>query len=205
MLRVALTGGIASGKTTVSDAFSALGVPIADADVLSRQAVEVGSPGLRKITDRFGSEILKTDGALNRGELREIIFSDNKARADLEAIVHPEVRRLTSELLETFEQSGHPYCLIVIPLLVETGQQDRYDHVVVVDVAAEVQISRLQSRDGGTAEDAEKILNSQASRDQRLAIADSVITNNGDIKNIDEQVRNLHDKLSNMADKQKAR
>ena len=98
-------------------------------------------------------------------------------------------------MLETFELSGYPYCLIVIPLLVETGQQDRYDHIVVVDVAEEVQLSRLQARDGGTVDDAKKILNSQAKRDERLAVADSVITNNGSITHIDKQVRELHEKI----------
>lgn len=199
MLRVALTGGIASGKTTVSNAFSALGVPIADADILARQAVAIDSPGLRQVTERFGVGILQADGSLNRAKLREIIFSDNNARADLESIVHPEVRRLTNELIEKFEQTGHPYCLIVVPLLVETGQQNRYDHIVVVDVAVEVQISRLQSRDGGTVDDAKKILNSQASRQDRLAIADNVITNNGDINDIHEQVKDLHEVLMKLA------
>jgi dephospho-CoA kinase len=204
MLRVALTGGIASGKTTVSNAFLALGVPVVDADILARQAVAIDSLGLRKVTDRFGLEILQNDGSLDRAKLREIIFSDSSARADLESIVHPEVRRLTNELINTFEQSGHPYCLIVIPLLVETGQQDRYDHIVVVDVAVETQIKRLQSRDGGTVDDAKKILNSQASRDDRLAIADDVITNNGDISGINKQVNDLHDALLKLANTPKS-
>ena len=204
MLRVALTGGIASGKTTVSDAFSALGVPIADADILARQAVAIDSPGLRQVIDRFGVKILQTDGSLDRARLREIIFSDSSARADLESIVHPEVRRLTNELIDTFEQAGHPYCLIVIPLLVETGQQGRYDHIVVVDVAVEVQISRLQSRDGGTIDAAKKILNSQASREDRLAIADSIITNNGDITEINGQVKDLHESLLILSDQSKS-
>ncbi len=202
MMRVALTGGIASGKTTISDTFSALGVPVVDADVLSRQAVQANSPGLRQITKRFGTSILQTDGTLDRAKLRNIIFEDKKARSDLEAIVHPEIRRLTNKQIETFEQAKHLYCLVVVPLLVETGQQARYDHVIVVDVATEVQLQRLQARDGSTADEAKKILASQASRDERLAIADSVITNNADIENIERQVQSLHSKLTAQAEKQ---
>jgi len=155
MLRVALTGGIASGKTTVSNAFLALGVPVVDADILARQAVAIDSLGLRKVTDRFGLEILQNDGSLDRAKLREIIFSDSSARADLESIVHPEVRRLTNELINTVD-------------------------------------------------DAKKILNSQASRDDRLAIADDVITNNGDISDINKQVNDLHDALLKLANTPKS-
>lgn len=200
MMRVALTGGIASGKTTVSDTFSALGVPIADADVLAREAVHIGSPGLQQISNRFGATILLADGSLDRAALRNIIFEDKKARSDLESIVHPEVRRLTDNLLQSFEKSGHPYCLVVVPLLVETKQQIRYDYVIVVDVEKEVQIQRLRARDGSTENDAKKILASQASRDERLAIADSVIINNGGVEAIAEQVQTLHDKLMALAD-----
>ena len=202
MIRVALTGGIASGKTTVSDRFSALGVPVVDADVLSRKAVEANSPGLQQIAERFGNSILQADGTLDRAKLRSIIFEDEKARSDLEAIVHPEVRRLTDNQIRTFEQEAHRYCLVVIPLLVETAQQDRYDHVIVVDVAKEVQLQRLQARDGSTTAEANKILASQANRDERLAIADSIITNNADIESINQQVHALHKKLIALAQTQ---
>ena len=202
MIRVALTGGIASGKTTVSDRFSALGVPVVDADVLSRKAVEANSPGLQQIAERFGNSILQADGTLDRAKLRSIIFGDEKARSDLEAIVHPEVRRLTDNQIRTFEQEAHRYCLVVIPLLVETAQQDRYDHVIVVDVAKEVQLQRLQARDGSTTAEANKILASQANRDERLAIADSIITNNADIESINQQVHALHKKLIALAQTQ---
>ena len=113
MIRVALTGGIASGKTTVSDRFSTLGVPVVDADVLSRKAVEANSPGLQQIAERFGTSILQADGTLNRAKLRSIIFEDEKARSDLEAIVHPEVRRLTDKQIRTFEQAAHLYCCLL--------------------------------------------------------------------------------------------
>jgi len=199
MMRVALTGGIASGKTTVSDKFAELGIPVADADVLSRQAVQIGSPGLAQVTERFGSDILQTDGSLDRATLRTIVFEDEQARLDLEAIVHPEVRRLTHNLIQTFALASHPYCLVVIPLLVETNQQRSYDHVIVVDVMPEVQLERLLARDGSTEADAKKILASQATRDQRLAVADSIITNNDDIEHINKQVRALNIELTALA------
>ena len=201
MMRVALTGGIASGKTTVSDAFSAMGVPVADADLLSRQAVEINSPGLEQIVSRFGNTILQVNGSLDRAKLRSIVFEDATARSDLEAIVHPEVRRLTNKQILSFEQAGHLYCLVVIPLLVETGQQARYDHIIVVDVPEEVQLQRLQSRDGSSEADARKILASQASRDERLAIADSVIKNNDGIDHLNQQVQALHKQLNELANK----
>lgn len=202
MMRVALTGGIASGKTTVSDTFANLGVPIADADLLARVAVEVGSHGLEQITGRFGNSILQADGSLDRAKLRSVIFNDADARRDLEAIVHPEVRRLTNDLIESFESAGHPYCLVVIPLLVETAQQNRYDHVVVVDVEADVQLQRLLQRDGSTEAEAKRILQSQASREERLAVADSVIHNNRGVEELKDEVRATHKKLVDLAHRQ---
>lgn len=199
MMRVALTGGIASGKTTVSDTFASLGVPIADADILARVAVEVGSSGLEQITSRFGNSILQADGSLDRAKLRTVIFNDADARRDLEAIVHPEVRRLTNDLIESFEAAVHPYCLVVIPLLVETAQQHRYDHVVVVDVDADVQLHRLLQRDGSTEAEAMRILQSQASREERLAVADSVIHNNRSVEELQDEVRVTHKKLVDLA------
>jgi len=199
MLRVALTGGIASGKTTVSDIFSARGIPVADADLLSRQAVAANSAGLQKITDRFGLDVLQQNGSLDRAKLRKIVFEDASARTDLEKIVHPEVRRLTENLIDSFENAGHPFCLVVIPLLVETGQQNRYDHVIVVDVVTELQIERLRLRDGSSENDAKRILASQASREDRLSIADSVITNNGNLEDITIQVEALLTQLSTLA------
>lgn len=202
MMRVALTGGIASGKTTVSDTFANLGVPIADADILARVAVEVGSHGLEQITGRFGNSILQADGSLDRAKLRSVIFNDADARRDLEAIVHPEVRRLTNDLIESFESAGHPYCLVVIPLLVETAQQNRYDHVVVVDVDADIQLHRLLQRDGSTEAEAKRILQSQASREERLAVADSVIHNNRGVEELKDEVRATHKKLVDLARRQ---
>ncbi len=199
MLTVALTGGIASGKTAVSNAFSDLGVPVVDADVLSRQAVEPESPGLKAITKRFGQSVIDSDESLNRKALRQIVFNDAQSRKDLEAIVHPEVRRLTEEALHKHRLDNAPYCIVVIPLLVETNQHDKYDHVVVVDVSEETQLERVTSRDGSTTQQAQKILASQATREQRLAVADSVISNTGTLEELHVQVKALHRQLRDIA------
>lgn len=196
MLRVALSGGIASGKTTVSDSFGDLGVPIIDADLLARQAVAPGSNGLQEIITRFGSGVTSSDGTLDRKHLRTLVFNDKIARTDLEAIIHPEVRRLTQNHLEEHRKSGSPYTLIVIPLLVETNQQNSYDRVIIVDVARETQLSRIIARDGSSAELAEKILASQVTREQRLLAADDVIHNECSKAELLVQVKNLHQKLT---------
>ena len=195
MLSVALTGGIASGKTAVSDAFEELGIPVVDADILSREAVAPGSSGLEKIHKRFGNEVITKDGALDRQQLRNIVFNDKASRKDLEAIVHPEVRKLTLAALKKHRNEKAPYCIVVIPLLVETNQQDRYDHIIVVDVSVETQIQRVTERDGSSREQAEKILASQASREQRLAVANDVICNTGSLSDLQAKVEKLHQKL----------
>jgi len=195
MLKVALTGGIASGKTAVSNLFEALGVPVIDADLLSRQAVAPGSVGLELVVNRFGEEVLDTEGSLDRAALRKIVFSDKMARTDLEAIIHPEVRRLTTDAIEQHSAAGADYCLVVIPLLVETQQQNKYDHVIVVDVSEETQIRRVMQRDDSTEDQAKKILSSQATRDQRLAVADTVIDNSGSMQALEVQVNAVHQEL----------
>ena len=199
MLTVALTGGIASGKTAVSNAFRDLGVPIVDADILSRRAVEPESAGLKAITTRFGQSVIASDGSLDRTALRHIVFNDEQSRKDLEAIVHPEVRRLTTQALQRHRLDNVQYCIVVIPLLVETNQQDKYDHIVVVDVSEETQLARVTNRDGNTTMQAQKILASQASREQRLALADSVISNSGTLEDLHQQVKALHQKLQRVA------
>lgn len=199
MMQVALSGGIASGKTTVSNYFASLGVPVIDADVLARVAVEPGSEGLQAVAERFGSQVILNNGQLDRKSLREIIFNDPDARSDLEAIIHPQVRALTQAQLAVHKEQGAAYCIVVIPLLVETHQSDNYDHVVIVDVSADTQLSRLLERDNTTRDQALKILASQASREQRLAIADSVLTNSGSIEETTKQVQQLHAKLTGVA------
>lgn len=201
MLIVALTGGIASGKTAVSDTFNTLGVPVIDADLLSREAVAPESPGLNQIKARFGDSIITEDGTLDRKKLRQIVFNDEQSRKDLETIVHPEVRRLTRKAIEQHKQALAPYCIVVIPLLVETGQQNNYDHIVVVDVSEETQITRVAARDGSSEAQAKKILSSQATRKERLDVADDVITNSGTLQELHTAIQSLHQKLLNIAAK----
>ncbi len=195
MMQVALSGGIASGKTTVSNALQKLGVPIIDTDILAREVVEPGTDGLQKIVTTFGTEILDDKGALDRKQLRAIIFSDPTARSDLESILHPLIRDLTNTRLNALDKQQTPYAVVVIPLLVETGQRERYDHIVIVDVEPEIQIKRLMARDNSSKEQAEQILASQASREQRLAIADDVIFNSGTTTAVELQVKKLHEYL----------
>lgn len=199
MLTVALSGGIASGKTAVSDIFKSLGVPVIDADILSRKAVAPGTRGLEAIRQRFGIEVIDANESLDRARLRQIVFSDRQARKDLESIIHPEVRRLTAEALNQHKKNEAPYCLVVIPLLVETKQYDKYDHVIIVDVGEQTQIERVMQRDDSTEEQARKILSSQATREARLAIANTVVDNSGTLADLKSRVNSIHQSLLTMA------
>ena len=173
-LRIGLTGGIASGKSTVAAILADLGAVIIDSDQLARDVVEPGTEGLTKITERFGDRVI-TDGRLDRATLGKIIFSDDRARAELESIIHPAVRRRAAEL----EEAAGPDAVVVqmIPLLVETGQADAFDQLLVVDVPPEVQRQRLIARNGLTVAEADARIDAQASRNDRLAAADVVIDN----------------------------
>lgn len=187
--RVGLTGGIASGKSTVANLFADLGVTIVDTDVIAREVVAPGSPLLPKIAEHFGRDVLAADGSLDRRALRERIFADPAERQWLEQLTHPEIRRLTDERSDA---APGPYSIVAIPLLVETGGKDRFDRVLVVDCEPELQIARLQARDGSTRALAEAALAAQASRAERLAVADDVIHNDGDIAHLRDQVERLH-------------
>ncbi len=203
MMRVALSGGIASGKTTVSDAFATHGVPIIDADILAREVVAPGTDGLKQIVDRFGENMLNYTGALDRKKLREMVFSDDTARDDLEAIVHPLIRDLTQTRLKQHEAEGALYCIVVIPLLVETNQQGNYDYVIIVDVEPKVQIQRIMDRDHCSPEHAKDIIATQATRKERLAIADDLIINSHTKLAIDLQVKKMHAHLLSLARRMK--
>ncbi len=178
MLRIALTGGIASGKTLVSDELAALGATVIDADLLARQVVEPGSAGLQEVVDRFGSSILTPDGSLDRAALGEVVFADDDARTDLNAIVHPRVRAEASRLEDKAPPGG--VVVHVIPLLVETGLQRTFDAVIVVDVPKGVQLHRLMERNSLDADQAGARMAAQASRADRLAAASWVIDNSGE-------------------------
>lgn len=194
--RVGLTGGIASGKSTVAKLFAALGVPIIDTDRVAREVVEPGQPPLERLIERFGASILTPDGHLDRPKLRDIVFSDPKARADLEALLHPAIGTAVQALSRA---AGGPYQILVIPLLVEKGLTAEVDRVLVVDCDEELQIRRLQARDGSTLEQARAILGAQASRAARLKAAHDVIRNGGDLGALSEQVSTLHSRYLELA------
>jgi dephospho-CoA kinase len=196
-LRIGLTGGIASGKSTVTQRFGELGVPVIDADVASRSVVEPGKPGLAQVVARFGTGVLDADGQLDRSALRNLIFKDSSLRQALDAILHPLIR---VEMERDAAQSEGPYVVMAIPLLVEGGSAGkRVDRVLVVDANETLQIQRLQARDGSSAEQARAILASQASRAARLAAADDVLLNTGTVAELRQAVDRLHEQYLQLA------
>ncbi|MDO5735514.1 MAG: dephospho-CoA kinase [Propionibacteriaceae bacterium] len=189
MVRIGLTGGIASGKTLVADELGRLGARVIDADVLARQVVEPGSVGLQEIITRFGGDVLRSDGSLDRARLGEIVFGDREAREDLNAIIHPRVRAEARRLEELAQDDD--VVVHVIPLLVETGQHDDFDAVMVVDVPVALQIERLTRRNDLTLEQARTRVAAQASRSQRVAAATWVVDNSGDPEGTRAMLREL--------------
>ena len=187
--RVGLTGGIASGKSTVASLFAAFGVAIIDADALARELLAPGKPLLARVAQRFGSHLLLPDGSLDRPALRGIVFADARARADLEALTHPAI---WDAMEQRSSESDGPYQMLVVPLLVEKARTGRVDRVLVVDCAEELQSRRLQARDGMSLDGARAVLAAQASRSQRLAAADDVILNDSDLGALRAQVEPLH-------------
>ena len=193
-MRIGLTGGIASGKSTVARELERLGAFTIDADVLARDVVALGTEGLKAVVARFGNSVLAADGSLDRSVLARVIFADPQARADLNAIIHPLVRERAAEL-----EAAAPVGAVVvhvIPLLVETGQQDRFDAVVVVDTTVEEQLRRLTRRDGLTQTEAEQRVAAQASREERLGAATHVIDSSGPVRETMRQVDELWQNLS---------
>jgi len=194
--RVALTGGIASGKSTVAGLFAALGVPVIDTDVIAREVVEPGRPALAQVAEAFGPGVLDAEGRLDRKRMREHIFSDPGARRRLEAILHPAIR---AEMERQSQAADGPYQVLVIPLLAEGGRRDHVDRVLLVDVPEELQIERVMWRDGVAREQAQASLNAQATRAQRLAMADDVLRNTGRVDDLREQVAKLHQQFLRLA------
>ncbi len=194
-LRIGLTGGIASGKSTVAELFAELGAAVIDTDLIAREVVEPGGPALEEIRERFGQQVIDAAGNLDRRALRRRIFEDADARYDLEAILHP---RIGAETRRQAEAAGGPYQLIVVPLLVGSPLVDLVDRVLVVDCDEQVQMERLLARDAETVEQARRILAAQSSREERLAIADDVIVNGGElaatraaVSRLDQEYRRL--------------
>jgi len=187
--RIGLTGGIASGKSTVANLFDELGATVIDTDVIAREIVQPGQPALDEVRRRFGDDVINTTGELDRRALRNKIFADDKARFDLEAILHPRIG------IETMRQSdalSGVYQIIVVPLLVGSALMRFVDRILVIDCDRETQIHRLLRRDSESLDQANRILAAQPSREQRLAIADDVIHNDGGLRGLREQVTVLH-------------
>ena len=196
-LRIGLTGGIASGKSTVSQRFAELGIAVIDADVAARAVVEPGTPGLEQVVQRFGAGILCPNGELDRPALRELIFNDPAARRDLDAILHPLIR---AHMEQQAAAAAGPYLIMAIPLLVEGGSsRERLDRILVVDVDEAVQLQRVQARDGISIAQARAILGSQASRAARLEAADDVLQNGGTVAELRQAVDRLHERYLKQA------
>jgi dephospho-CoA kinase len=191
---VAVTGGVASGKTTVTRLFEALGVPVVDADEAAREVVAPGSEGLRAVVEAFGADCLADDGSLDRARMRGKVFADPAARRRLEAILHPRIRAHMRQAIETLAQTEPPppYIIAAIPLLTEVGAYPWLSRVLVVDAPEHLQMARVMARDGIDESMARGMIAAQASREARLALADDVIVNDGDRQALVEAVAALH-------------
>ncbi|WP_394167593.1 dephospho-CoA kinase [Photobacterium piscicola] len=186
---IGLTGGIGSGKTTVANMFADYGIDLIDADIIAREVVAVGSVGLARITKKFGNRILLSDGNLDRSQLRTVIFSDPQLKNWLNQLLHPLIRE---KMLADIERATSPYCLLIVPLMIENNLQTMADRLLVVDVDQQTQIMRTQQRDNVSLEQIKNILAAQASRQQRLDAADDIICNNSDNQALLTQVAQLH-------------
>jgi len=198
MLRIGLTGGIASGKTTVTDLFADAGAVVIDTDVIAREVVEPGKPTLAALVQALGPDILDREGRLDRAQMRRRIFTDVETRRTVESILHPAI---LAELGRQSVAAGGPYQVLVIPLLVEGDRAGLVDRVLVVDCPVEMQIARLVARDGETEESAREMLAAQARRQERLAAADDVIVNDGTPADLADQVAVLDRQYRKMAGK----
>ncbi|NIY89095.1 dephospho-CoA kinase [Vibrio campbellii] len=196
---IGLTGGIASGKTTVANLFKQqFKIDIVDADIVAREVVEPGTPGLNAIIEHFGADIVRDDQMLDRAKLRERIFSNPEEKTWLNGLLHPMIRE---KMIEDLEQVTSDYALLVVPLLIENKLDSLCDRVLVVDVDPQTQISRTVKRDNVSEDQAKAILASQASREQRLALADDVLKNNPDDPDLLLQITDLHEKYLAMCKK----
>lgn len=197
MFAVGLTGGIAAGKTTVSNLFAARGVPVIDTDVISRALLEPGERAYTQVREHFGDDIVGADGRIVRARLREIVFNDRRHKAWLETMLHPLIYQRSFETIRQYRRAA--YVLVVIPLLFETNFQSLVDRILVVDCPAETQIERLVRRDGIDAELARKMLAQQLSNDERIARAHDVIDNSREDVELDDAVDRLDRKYRSLA------
>lgn len=197
MLTIGLTGGIGSGKSSVSRLFEERGVTVIDSDIIARHVVAPGSPGLTAVVEAFGTGILRKDGTLDRAAMRDMVFRNSQTRHRLESLLHPMI---WAEIDLEKSKAGTPYCMLVIPLLVESGgARGRVDRVLVVDCAASTQLERAGRRDGASPLQIQAIMDAQATREQRLAVADDVIDNEGAMDTLPAQVEALHQRYLRMA------
>ncbi len=192
---VGLTGGIASGKTTVSKMFADLGIPVVDADDLAREVVEPGTPGLAAIVDAFGSEVLDSEGRLDRKKVGDLVFQDEAARATLNDILHPRIGAAGAQHLASYDDHDAPYVVYEAALLVETGAHSAFPVLVVVSADEAVQRLRLIARDGYTVQEANARIEAQLPLSKKVAAADFVVTNNGDLEGTRRQVADIHEQL----------
>ena len=196
MLKVGLTGGIGSGKSTAAQRFEELGVPIVDADVIARNVVEPGKPALEEVIAAFGDKVVNSNGELDRTELRKIVFEDRDHKALLESILHP---RIHDEILRQLDHLSAPYCIVVIPLLAESKRIYPLDRVLVIDLPHALQLERTSARDQQSEEKIDKIIQSQSSRKKRLSLADDVVENSGTVELLYERIDLLHQKYTELA------
>lgn len=189
---IGLTGGIGSGKTAVSDRFKKLGIHVVDADIVARTIVEPNKPAWVDIMKFFGPDVLLENQALNRAWLRQQVFSDPEKRKALEKFTHPRIR---DEIIRELTSSTSPYTLLVSPLLIESGQNELVNKVIIIDVPETIQIERTCSRDNNDIDQVKRIIATQLTRSERLKYADEIITNDRDIHQLDLQINNLHHKI----------
>lgn len=192
MLKVGLTGGIGSGKTAISDAFKALDTPIIDTDIIAREVLSCEKNLLKQLAATFGQEILDNKQQLIRSKLRDIAFKDKESKAKLDAIMHPAIRQASIEQIHLQEQQQSPYCIVVVPLLIETGFIKLVDRVLVVTAPFDKRLSWLEKRSELSKEKATKIISSQTSDEEKLALADDHINNESDLATIQTKVAQLH-------------
>lgn len=196
MLVIGLTGGIGSGKTAVSDHFKHLGIDIVDADVVSREVVDIGTPALKEITKHFGEDILLPDHSLDRAALRKRIFSDPTAKQWLEKLLHPLIQQRISQQLK---EATSAYVIFVSPLLIEANQRHNCNRLLIVDVPENIQLERTIERDNNDEDQVKRIIASQATRQQRLDQADDIIENTGSLKELQDQIKTLHQQYLELA------
>lgn len=186
---IGLTGGIGSGKSAAGIEFEKLGITVIDADEIAQKASLKNSKAYKEIVEYFGASILDNSQNIDRRKLRNIVFNDDEQKKKLEQILHPAIRE---DISFAISNSKSPYTIIMVPLIYETNSKDNYNRILVIDCDEDIQISRAVSRDGASEEDIKKIINSQATKQERLSIADDVINNNSSIEKLSEKVLHLH-------------